>query len=131
MEEDEHSDNNSSNDSTCVLYKDRPDWKDVTPIPQVQMNTEMFVSSNIFFSMTELPLLFLSHILQLVCDPVMMPKQALIPVFLDVDVMDYLRGIMRVNELSARALNLTSDAISMNPSNYTIWYEYLPDYILQ
>ncbi len=42
----------------------------------------------------------------------------------DVDVMDYLRAVMRSNELSVRSLNLTTDAILLNPSNYTVWYAY-------
>jgi hypothetical protein len=38
------------------------------------------------------------------------------------DTFDYFRAVLAKNELSERALQLTADCVSLNPSNYTIWY---------
>ncbi len=38
------------------------------------------------------------------------------------DTFDYFRAVLAKNELSLRALELTADCVSLNPSNYTIWY---------
>lgn len=34
----------------------------------------------------------------------------------------YLRAVMAKNEMSERALKLTTDVIMMNPAHYTVWY---------
>ncbi|KAL0919138.1 hypothetical protein M5K25_011213 [Dendrobium thyrsiflorum] len=38
------------------------------------------------------------------------------------ETMDYFRAVFLSGERSQRALNLTAEAISMNPGNYTVWY---------
>jgi len=38
------------------------------------------------------------------------------------ETMDYFRAIIKLNELSPRALDLTTEAISLNSANYTAWF---------
>jgi len=38
------------------------------------------------------------------------------------EAMNYLRAVLRANELSARALKLTSICLKLNPANYTVWH---------
>ena len=86
------------------LYRDRPEWSDVVPVPQRDGPA---------------PIVPIAYDSKCMGSSVSAPPDPVIPAV--VDTMDYLRAVLRSDERSARTLRLTTDAINCNPSNYTVW----------
>ena len=100
-------DENSSNEE-FIYYRERPGWKDIQPLPQddgPHPVVQIAYTDRCNYIQNNTSMTF-----------------DILSLFLVKDVYDYLRAIMKKDEKSQRALDLTSEAIDCNPANYTVWY---------
>lgn len=97
-----------------ILYRDRPEWKDVEPVELKEGPLPVVAIAYSDRCMYLLNLCLNSW------------SMFLIFIFSKVrDVFNYFRAIALKNEMSERAFHLTSDALDLNPANYTVWqYRY-------
>lgn len=107
----ESSDSSDEADSIdYVLYRHRPEWKDVQPVPQYDgpaQVVQIAYSEKCKLNVEKSVLTFEQFITGTVC--------------LVSDVFDYFRAVLKSGEKSERALGLVTDAITLNPANYTVW----------
>jgi protein farnesyltransferase/geranylgeranyltransferase type-1 subunit alpha len=104
------SDEGSDQEPSYIFYRDRQEWSDVVPVelhegpfPVVAIAYSDRCDYIYFFC-----LLFISIYSIFVSFPVK-------------DIFNYFRAIVLKNEISERAFQLTSDALELNPANYTVW----------
>ncbi|PAV15160.1 prenylyltransferase [Pyrrhoderma noxium] len=81
------------------LFKDRPEWNDITPIPQHDPNANPIAP--IFYNEA--------------C------KYSAFSCLIYKDATNYFRGVIQAQEMSERVLELTEAIIRMNPAHYSVW----------
>lgn len=95
-----------------VPYSKRPAWSDVVPLAQDDGDH---------------PIVQIAYSDHCNCVPLSTTNIAVFHIQSDIlfstvrDVYDYFRAVVADRELSARAFGLTTDALQLNPANYTVW----------
>lgn len=107
------SDSSDESVEELVLYSDRPEWKDIQPVPQ---DDGPYPVVAIAYS-ERCKFLFINTI----CYDLLRFKLIKSREFTDKDVYDYFRGVVVKGEKSERVLSLCRDALILNPANYTVW----------
>lgn len=113
----------NADDKDWVFYKDREEWADVVPVPQDDGQypvVSISYTDKCKYSLTFEPLIFYAS--DITPHRVMCQVMCNVMCFFSVtDVYDYFRAILKSQEKSERALELTKDALELNPANYTVW----------
>ena len=93
-------------ESSYVLFRDRPDWKDVTPVKQDDGPNPVA------------PIAYSEKCFHRIFSFILTAE-----IFhLDKDAMDYFRALLRTGEKSERALQLSEAIIIINSSNFNVWF---------
>lgn len=100
-------------EASWMFYRDRPEWKDIEPVELDEGPVPVVAIAYSDRCTSCRAILF----------------NALLIYFLKVkDVFNYFRAVVLKNEISERVFDLTSDAVELNPANYTVWqYRYETD----
>ena len=108
-----------------VLYRNRSDWTDVTPVPQddgpvpvVQVVTCVAIAICVsVFSWGNSRMCSINGFV-IIFNPAL--QIAYTERFRDAH--DYFRAVLSSGEMSERVLSLTEDCLELNPANYTVWH---------
>jgi hypothetical protein len=97
-----NSDESDNELNTSPLYKDRPEWKDVSGIyNDVEEDAVVRINHNETCKLFK----YIDLLLPLVSD-----------------AFAYFRATLHNNEMSERSFELTTTCAQLNPANYSVWF---------
>ena len=114
-----------------IAYCDRPEWADVTPLPQVNIGRKQDFDWHWQLRMTDRTRSFKLH--TLTDSRTSMTSSGVFSRFFvcfSVHLVFPSRAVLKSGEKSERVLALTEDALELNPANYTVWHYRLGDFFL-